>query len=258
MLGPASFGKKLGNSFVGFINLIRFIRVNYAMDELWDGNETVKFRKSGKTPVSLCVKDNCFSVLVIFGKIERAVFDENRAHFCDYICDYYDNSNTYHYGKWMFIDVYTTAQSQEIEELLKIKKKPNRKNSIKQAEFGKCGQRCDICLLNEKNNLTGEGSIELNEKDWICHHSADEERFDYSKITCCSCLKGTSPCANKKCILAKGFEHCSQCPDYSLCRINAHGYDPADCNLGLFAEDITRAVMLYYSRFWLDKINDKI
>ncbi len=65
--------------------LVGFIRTYYVMEELWDGNEILKFRKSGKTLVSLSVQENRFNALVIFGKAEREKFDAVRDNFSDYI-----------------------------------------------------------------------------------------------------------------------------------------------------------------------------
>ena len=79
--------------------LVGFIRTYYVMEELWDGKEILKFRKSGKTLVSLSVHENRFNALVIFGKAEREKFDAVRDNFSDYILNYYDNSRTYHDGK---------------------------------------------------------------------------------------------------------------------------------------------------------------
>ncbi len=251
---PSKFKNKLGNSFNSFIDLIRFVRVNYSMDELWDGKEVLKFRRSGKTLVSLCIKENCFNALIIFGKAERAVFDENRGQFSDFICNYYDNSHTFHDGKWMFIDIEDSTHLNEIIELLKIKKKPNRKINTAKAEFGQCGQRCDLCLLYAKNNEGVRGNIDFHEKDWICYHSEDEERVDYTNMICAGCYKkGKDECPEKICLQEKGCNNCFECNECFTCKINSHDFDPARCNLGISADDITRAVMPYYSNFWLDK-----
>lgn len=251
---PSTFKDKLGGSFDAFMDLLRFIRVNYVIDELWDGKEELKFRRSGKTLITLCLKENCFNALIIFGKAERAVFDEVRGQFSDFICNYYDNSTTYHDGKWMFIDIDGKAHLDEIIEMLKIKKKPNRKINIAKAEFGQCGQRCDQCLLYTKNNEDTKGNLEFHEKDWICYHSEDEERADYTKMVCGGCHQNEADhCPEKLCLKEKGYDGCLQCGECDKCRINSHDFDPARCNLGLSADDITRAVIPYYSSFWIEK-----
>lgn len=248
---PMNFKEKLGATFDSFMNLIRFVRTNYIMDELWDGKEVLKFRKSGKTLVSISINENSFNTLIVFGKAERAVFDTARNNFSENICNYYDNSGTYHDGKWMFINVESDTDINEIIELIKIKKKPNRKINMKNAEFGQCGQRCDQCLLYVNNNETEHGNIVFHEKDWICYHSKDEERVDYTNTICPGChQKPVDSCPAKICLQKKELCNCLQCHNYSNCK--NHDFDPALCNLGLSAEDITRAVLPYYSNYWLD------
>lgn len=253
---PSRFKEKLGNSFDTFMNLIRFIRVNYVMDELWDGKEILKFQRSKKTLVTLCIKENCFNVLIIFGKAERAVFDEVREQFSDFICNYYDSSNTYHDGKWMFIDIEDGTYLNDIIELIKIKKKPNRKINTSKAVFGQCGQRCDQCLQYVKNNETARGDLEFCERAWRCYYSEGEGWSDYTNITCPGCCNLSSDyCTEKVCSREKGYNSCFECNEYSSCKKNSHEFDPAACNLGLSADDITRAVMPYYSNFWIEKEN---
>ena len=60
---PSNFKEQLGSSFNTFLNLIRFIRVNYVMDELWDGKELLKFQRSKKTLITLCIKGNTRAIM---------------------------------------------------------------------------------------------------------------------------------------------------------------------------------------------------
>ena len=58
----------LGKASEAFIKLMGFVRVNYIMDEFWDGKNELKFRRSGKTLITIYIKDNTFTVFIIFGK----------------------------------------------------------------------------------------------------------------------------------------------------------------------------------------------
>jgi hypothetical protein len=87
--------------FLPFEQIVGFIRSNYVMDEFFDGKNEIKFRHSGKTLVTIIMKDFKFTTLIIFGKDEREKFDNMHTKFSNYICNYYDNSKTYHDGKWM-------------------------------------------------------------------------------------------------------------------------------------------------------------
>ncbi|MDR1629001.1 MAG: DUF3788 domain-containing protein [Oscillospiraceae bacterium] len=117
----------LGQSTSTFYELLEFIRQNYVMDELWNEKNELKFRRGGKTFVTLYIKEGCFTVLVIFGKAERAQFELSKTEYSDFIYGYYDASKTYHDGKWMFIDIKDNTHLEEIKKLILIKKRPNKR-----------------------------------------------------------------------------------------------------------------------------------
>lgn len=72
------------------------------------------------------IRDDRYAFLIIFGKKERDAFEVCRTEFFRYMLDCYENAGTYHDGKWMFIDVQTPEQLEEVKKLILIKKKPNR------------------------------------------------------------------------------------------------------------------------------------
>jgi len=117
----------LKNSTAAWDRIIEYIRTNYVVDELWDGKDELKFRRSGRTLATFYIKDGFFTALIIFGKKEREKFEESGDMFSDYINGFYTNSKTYHDGKWMFIDVVDTVHAADIIGLINIKKKPNNK-----------------------------------------------------------------------------------------------------------------------------------
>lgn len=55
--------------------------------------------------------------MIIFGKKEREYFEMHGNNFSQYIHDYYNNSKTFHDGKWMYIDVSTLEQLEEIKKM---------------------------------------------------------------------------------------------------------------------------------------------
>jgi len=108
------------------------IDTSYEMEQLWnDGGKRwtyeYKYRRGGKTLCTLYAKEDCFILLVIFGKIEREKFEAERASYSDTIQSIYDTSATYHDGKWMKIELNDTLLLDDIMKLLQIKRKPNRK-----------------------------------------------------------------------------------------------------------------------------------
>ncbi|GHV15738.1 hypothetical protein FACS189493_0030 [Spirochaetia bacterium] len=244
----------LGKSVDAFIKIIGRIRVNYIMDEIFDVNNELKFRQSGKTLVTFYIKDGMFTVLIIFGKEECIKFENEYNNFSKYINDYYKNSKTYHDGKWMFIDVVDDRYVDDIIGLIEMKKKSNRKKEhLDKGNLGKCGNRCDLCLLYVANNKDGkQGWFEFQEGDWKCYHNGDiKNQTDYSKYICKGCH---SDCEVVKCVLKKGIENCQEC-NYNLCNINANNFtNPGRCNIGLSAEDITKFVLPYWGKERFDQM----
>lgn len=123
-----------------------FMRGNYRLDEIGNGKNELKFKQGKRTFLTVYIHEEKFVFLIIFGKKEREIFEEHRNEFSHYIQEYYDNAKTYHDGKWMFFDVNTMDQLDEMKKLIQIKKKPNRKMFSKDnAVYAQCGHRCDLC-----------------------------------------------------------------------------------------------------------------
>lgn len=109
-----------------------FIKDNYDMDMLWDnggktGTFELKYRKGGKTFCALYPRDKGMRILIILGKNEREKFENSRKDFSEYINNFYDNTHQYHDGKWLYLDIINNTVITDIEKLLFIKKKPNKK-----------------------------------------------------------------------------------------------------------------------------------
>jgi hypothetical protein len=112
-----------------------FIHRNYDMESLWDnggkyGKYVLRFKKAGKTLCTLYVQDNQFGCWIIFGKSERDKFEEKRAIFTDKIRTLYDDTAVYHDGKWVMLEVSDDYLVGDIEKMILIKKKPNKKHKF--------------------------------------------------------------------------------------------------------------------------------
>ena len=115
--------------------LCLMIEQKYEIEQLWNsgGKKWVyeyKFRRGGKTLCALYAKDNCIGLLVVMGKAERDKFESERDHFSSDLQLYYDQATTYHDGKWIMLELTDTSLLKDIEQLLEIKRKPNRKMTI--------------------------------------------------------------------------------------------------------------------------------
>ena len=60
-------------------------------------------------------------------KAEREKFENIKSSFSRQLQEIYDNTETYHDGKWLWISLDEQLNYVEILEMLKIKRRPNRK-----------------------------------------------------------------------------------------------------------------------------------
>ena len=193
-----------------FYKISSFIDINYNMELLYNGKNEVKFRRGSQTLVTFYFKDNMLTVLIIFGKKEREIFETSEYKFSDYIANYYQNSKTYHDGKWMFIDIGDDTYIGDIVELIKIKKKPDP-NVITL-----CGYKCDLCKAYSKNIKKDDKRRELSYV-WQKYYDLDIPEKD---IYCDGCRSKKnamlldSACPVRACVSQKNLHSCLDCGQY--------------------------------------------
>ena len=123
----------IGESLYEVWNSLRTLIVeHYDMDTSWDegGNAWTyeyKYRRGGKTLCGLYARENCVGFLVILGKDERLKFEHERETFSAEVQRIYDETKTYHDGKWLMFEPTDTSLFDDFIRLLRIKRKPNRK-----------------------------------------------------------------------------------------------------------------------------------
>ncbi len=229
----------LGEASPLLSDLVGRIRMEYAMDELYDGKDEVKFRRGGKTLATLCLHEGYFTFLIIFGKAEREAFEAQRQSFPADFCARYDAARTYHDGKWLFLDVHANGDVEMLMRLLHIKKRPNRKEEkLDGAVISVCGNRCDQCTLHQDH--FDPAAFTIGEKH--CYFTADEPPVDHSGHACPGCM-ADKQCGYRKCAAEKGLSSCKDC-DFEHCGTE-HFTEPGRCNLGITAEEVTRFILPY-------------
>ncbi len=245
--------KLLGAATPAFEKLVGHIRVRYAMDELWDEKDELKFRRGGKTLATVYLREGFFILLIIFGRQEREAFEAAQESFSPFVRNFYENSRTYHDGKWMFIEVRPGADVGELIRLLHIKKKPNRKKEdLSHALLGKCGNRCDACQLFRANSERG-GDLLFTEGDYKCYYAPEEDKADYTGYRCDGCR---ADCAVRACLAARGYESCIEC-DYENCACTANNFTrPGRCSIGLSSDDVEKFILPYCGRERFDAIQE--
>lgn len=131
--------------YENYLRLYGFLNANYNTKLTYKDEKELTFKCARKHLCSLQIEDDNIIVLIIFGKAQRDEFDIVRDRFSTFIQQYFDNSKTYHDGKWMFINVTEKIDIGEIIELIRIKKKSNPKARTM------CGYKCDLCKAYTKN-----------------------------------------------------------------------------------------------------------
>ncbi len=112
--------------------LCAFIDAQYDMDCLWNQGGKAwtyeyKYRRGGKTLCALYARENAIGFMVILGKDERLKFEKDRQNYTKEVQRIYDETQTYHDGKWMMFEPTDASLFDDFIKLLKIKRKPNRK-----------------------------------------------------------------------------------------------------------------------------------
>ena len=218
-----------------------FMRGKYCLDEIGDGKNELKFKQGQKTILTVYIHDDKFTFLVIFGKKERELFDATRHNLSPFILNYYDNSKKFHDGKWMFIDVSTLEQLEEIKKLIQIKKKPNRKPFSKEnALYSKCGQRCDLCIHYE-------GTSQEQKQLMISNLNKMWENTDWS-MSCQGCHSencGCKDCNTKQCLSKKNLSNCKDCPEYPCIKATSADYRSMIHTEVHYKDEITWSILPY-------------
>ena len=112
-------------------SLHQLIEQKYNMEQMWNhgGKKWTyeyKYRRGGKTLCALYAKEQTIGFMVILGKDERTKFESMREMFSNAAQKIYDETTTFHDGKWLMFELKDTSLFNDIARLLSIKRKPNR------------------------------------------------------------------------------------------------------------------------------------
>ncbi len=104
----------------------------YDVDRSWDkgfGDWKVeyKYRRGGKTLCTFYAKEKVASLLITYGKAEREKFEKIKGSVSKQLQEIYEKTETLHDGKWLWIPLDNEIRIEDITEMLKIKRRPNRK-----------------------------------------------------------------------------------------------------------------------------------
>ena len=111
--------------------LCDFIEANYEMERLWnkgyrDWVYEYKYRRGGKTLCTFYAMENRFSLLIVLGREERNRFEADKEAYSKTVQKIYDETETYHDGKWVWLALTDASLFPDIQKLLLLKRKPNK------------------------------------------------------------------------------------------------------------------------------------
>lgn len=104
----------------------------YDVDRLWDKGfgcwqVEYKYRRGGKTLCTFYAREGEAVLLITYGKAEREKFDLIRDTLSVNLQKINDETKTLHDGKWLWIPLDDVLQTEDVMAMLKIKRRPNRK-----------------------------------------------------------------------------------------------------------------------------------
>jgi len=117
-------------SFEHWTKLRNWIDASYpgvfAPDWLYGGKKrgwSLRYTKT-KALCTLIPAYKQFSVLVVLGGAEREKFEERRYSWSQWLVKLYDETKTYHDGKWLTAPIASAEQRREVTELMGMKRPP--------------------------------------------------------------------------------------------------------------------------------------
>lgn len=113
-------------------------RMTNEVDNLYDMEKTrnkgfgdwvveYKYRRGGKTLCTFYAKKGTANLLITYGKAEREKFEVVKDSFPPFLQKLYDDTETLHDGKWLWIPLDENLKPEDLTAMLKIKRRPNRK-----------------------------------------------------------------------------------------------------------------------------------
>ena len=231
---PKELEPLLKGTFTAFYTLLGHMRWFYMADEIWDGKTSLVLNADGEQLATITLGDGDFDVQIA----EKGFKIKDEIALDDVFGAFQKHA--------------TVNQRRPAEQL------------IIDPNGCPCGWRCDLCLgsknSDEKNFTAGENFGYMN---WVCYHDCIPEKVDrfdgIFKCQGCQAIRTTKDvwkdwkgCKAFICLSEKGHTNCAECGEYHSCDVFYGCQHPAQCNLGITAEEITKLVIPYATKERLD------
>ena len=104
----------------------------YDMERLWNKGFGAwkieyKYRRGGKTLCAFYGKEGTASLLIVLGGQERETVDAMLGELSPETAKLYTETQTYHDGKWLWLPLDAGTKWDDVEKMLRVKRRPNRK-----------------------------------------------------------------------------------------------------------------------------------
>lgn len=145
------------------------------------------------------------------------MYEKQREVFSAVLQRRYDESRTYHDGKWLFIPVADDNLVLEILRLVAIKKKPDDK------AITMCGYRCDLCKAYVKNFRKEDRRAELAgiwEKYYGLQYKPEDIYCDGCRCMNKDAKRVDNHCPVRECVLSRNINSCADCGEYPCDRFS--------------------------------------
>ncbi|MCL2508124.1 MAG: DUF3795 domain-containing protein [Oscillospiraceae bacterium] len=224
---PTELEPQLKGAFPVFSKLLGHIRFNYVADEIWDGEVSLVFKADGEQLAAVMLGEGAFHVQIA-GEDFR-IADET-----------------------LLDTVFETLKSAVSFE----RRRPLEQRTIN-PNGCPCGRQCDLCLGSKEYSENGFSEGEnFGYMNWVCYHNCIDdivERFDgvfdcpgcEAIRTSKDCWEDWNGCKYFICLTERGYKNCAECGEYHTCDVFRDCHYPAQCNLGITAEEITKLVIPY-------------
>ena len=114
-----------------WLNLRQYIEQNYNFvpELVFYGKKygwTIRYRKSSKTLCSLFPEKGAFTALVVLGRKEAEKALSVLEEFGPRVRKLLEGTEQLHDGRWLWIRVLSEGEAEDIQELLRVKRRPRK------------------------------------------------------------------------------------------------------------------------------------
>jgi hypothetical protein len=121
-----------GKAREAWVDIVSFLSTYYDFSPELDYGGTkygwsIRYRKSGKSLCTLYPEEGAFTILIVLGKKEVEQFEERIGEFSMKSVELFKSAKQFHDGRWLWIRILDTSDTEDIRRLLIMKRKPKNK-----------------------------------------------------------------------------------------------------------------------------------